>query len=162
MRRGTIKPVPIKLNSDQEKTDVSANKSGTEEVSDTLSGAKNYLGKKLRKWGAVAAAVTTALAAIGYLTSKPTERDTEVTGRTDIEPQKLDNNAPAALREELRHEAELLNKKEKEKKNENKSSALPPTQQFAEVSASVDSPYEARQVVTPTVVTAPPRPGGMG
>lgn len=157
MRRGTIKPVPIKLNPDQEKPDVSANKSGTEEVSDTLSGAKNYLGKKVRKWGAVAAAVTTALTAIGYLTSKPTERDTEVTGRTDIEPQKLDNNAPAALREELRREAERLNKKDKDK-----SSALPPTQQFAEVSASVDSPYGARQVVTPTVVTAPPRPGGMG
>jgi hypothetical protein len=125
------------------------------EAGTMASHVKNAAVKKVGRLGLIATAVGTVLVAIGYLTPKATERDTEVTGRSDTKPQKLDDNAPAALREELRREAERLNKMQKEK-----SSALPPTQQFAEVSASVESPYEARQVVAPAVT--PPRPSGMG
>lgn len=145
----------IKLDSITPKDAPSVEKTGAEEIADGVSSVKDSLIKKGRKWGLVGAVVGAALVAIGYLTPKATERDTEVTGRSDTKPQKLDDNAPAALREELRREAERLNKMEKEK-----SSALPPTQQFAEVSASVESPYEIRQVVAPAVT--PPRPSGMG
>lgn len=118
--------------------------------------AKAIAGRRLKGRLALGAlAVTAVLSAIGLMTKSVKEGP----DRVDVTPKyNTDDNTakPGQMPEKIRQELE------RERASRNQSSALPPTQQFAEVSASVDSPYEARQVVTPTVVTAPPRPGGMG